>query len=543
LNEPKQALSEAEQAVELVRNSTQPEYRAMSLLELGRAYRAVGRREEAEQALGNSITVVESWRSQIAGGQPNGTNFLELLSSRYRELMSMRAEDGADLEALQIAEKMRARRLLDVIKDGQVDQDRPQSGEEKTREQALAREAARTNAAISKPGATAQDRAAFAKAARDLEAYRTELYTTHSRLRDRRGDSELITADGIQALLPDPGALLVEYAFGEKETFVFTIARGGGKPRVKAVRLNVAEQSLGRRVEEFRKALATRDLSYRTLARELYRDLIGPIEEDLKGRTIVGIVPDGSLWNLPFQALVAGDGKHFIEHAALYYAPSLTVLHETALVHRRIETGLKPLLAVGAGADELPNAAEEVRQLAKLYGPSSVALTGSQATEKRWMEEAGRVRVLHVATHGILNSANPLFSYLQLAKDSSGVEDGMLEAREVLNVSLRADLAVLSACETGRGEFIGGEGMLGMSWAMLTAGTPTVVVSQWKVDSASTTQLMVAFHRVIAVQAGRTGPIRGKAEALRHAALELLQTPKYQHPFYWAGFEMIGDGY
>jgi CHAT domain-containing protein len=82
-----------------------------------------------------------------------------------------------------------------------------------------------------------------------------------------------------------------------------------------------------------------------------------------------------------------------------------------------------------------------------------------------------------------------------------------------------------------------------MSWAVLTAGTRTVVVSQWKVDSASTTQLMLAFHRTIAPEAARPGPIRGKAEALRRAAIELIHTPGYQHPFYWAGFEMLGDGY
>ena len=198
---------------------------------------------------------------------------------------------------------------------------------------------------------------------------------------------------------------------------------------------------------------------------------------------------------------------------------------------------------MGDTSNQLPSAAEEISQLAKLYGPASVALTGPQATEKRWKEDAGRYRVLHVATHGTLNSANPLFSYLQLATDSSAVDDGMLEAREILDLNLRADLVVLSACETGRGEFISGEGVLGMGWAVLTAGTPTVVVSQWKVDSASTTQLMVAFHRTIAAASQRPGPIPGKAEALRKAQLELIQIPKYQHPFYWAGFEMLGDGY
>ena len=99
----------------------------------------------------------------------------------------------------------------------------------------------------------------------------------------------------------------MEYAFGDKETWVFAITRGeGNQPRVRSKKLPLKEEDLNRRVEAFRKALATRDLSYRTLARDLYRDLLGPLEADLKGRTIVGIVPDERcLWNSP----VSGSGS------------------------------------------------------------------------------------------------------------------------------------------------------------------------------------------------------------------------------------------
>jgi CHAT domain-containing protein len=149
---------------------------------------------------------------------------------------------------------------------------------------------------------------------------------------------------------------------------------------------------------------------------------------------------------------------------------------------------------------------------------------------------------LHLATHGVLNANNPLFSYLKLGRGKDGAEDGMLEAREILDLDLRAELAVLSACETARGEFRSGEGVVGLSWALMMVGTPTVVVSQWKVDSASTTQLMLALHRSLhrGLSAARMG---GKAEALRKAALELAANPHYRHPFYWAGFAMLGNGY
>ena len=100
---------------------------------------------------------------------------------------------------------------------------------------------------------------------------------------------------------------------------------------------------------------------------------------------------------------------------------------------------------------------------------------------------------------------------------------------------MHADLAVLSACETGRGRPGAGEGVIGLSWAFFVAGCPTTVVSQWKVESASTTELMLAFHRNL-----RSG--RSKALALQAAALKLLRESRYRHPFYWAGFVVVGDG-
>jgi CHAT domain-containing protein len=99
-------------------------------------------------------------------------------------------------------------------------------------------------------------------------------------------------------------------------------------------------------------------------------------------------------------------------------------------------------------------------------------------------------------------------------------------------------LAVLSACETARGRIGAGEGMIGLSWAMFIAGVPSIVVSQWKIESAGTRDLMVDFHR--ALLSGKNKP--SKADALRQAALKLMRNPQTQHPFYWAGFILVGEG-
>ena len=106
-----------------------------------------------------------------------------------------------------------------------------------------------------------------------------------------------------------------------------------------------------------------------------------------------------------------------------------------------------------------------------------------------------------------------------------------------MNMHLNADLAVLSACETGNGRISPGEGVIGMSWAFFVAGTRSMVVSQWRVNSASTSQLMKNFYQALARQ-----PNRGnKSEALREASVRLLKDARYRHPFYWAGFVLVGN--
>jgi CHAT domain-containing protein len=267
-------------------------------------------------------------------------------------------------------------------------------------------------------------------------------------------------------------------------------------------------------------------------------------------------VPDGVLWNLPFQALQSGPNRYVIEDAAVSYAPSVTVLREA--MRRRTDAQPEPsLLAFGdpatasdpAGTDRssgvspgnltASETANEVRQLAAIYGTSSRVYTGGDAHEDRWKAEAPKYRVVHLATHGVLDNSSPLYSHLVLASPRPGEhEDGLLEAWEIMNVPLQADLVVLSACETAGGRAAPGEGMIGLMWAVFVAGTPSTLVTQWQVESRSSTRLMVAFHQEW--RGGRRGV--SKARALQLAAVQMLRTHGFAHPFYWAGFILAGDG-
>ncbi len=545
LNQPDLALQKGLEALAIARPLNSPSSLWEPLNAVGKAYRKLNRRAEAEASFREAVANIESLRAELAGGEQEGLSFFSGMLAPYQELLALRAESKDTEGALAMAERAKAHQLLDVMARGKTQITQAMSPEEKAREQAHSREAPKWNDALE--GKAKSDPAAvagFEKAAGELEAFRSRLYTAHPELKVGRGKADPLSLAQAARLVPDAGTVLLEFSVTDDAVYLFVLEHASAdKPALSMYQPAVAIKHLAGDIEAFRRQLANRDLDYRTTAEHLYRELLGPVEARLKGKSIVGIIPDGPLWDLPVQALVAPGGKSLLERMAVFYAPSLTALSETVRLTRTAAAPEHTLLAMGPPDGSLPQATAEVRELGKLYGAQSAdVFAGAEATEQRWKASAPHYRILHLATHGVLKGNNPLFSYLKLNRGTDGAEDGMLEAREIADLNLRAELAVLSACETARGEFRSGEGVVGMSWALMMAGTPSVVVSQWKVDSASTTQLMLALHRTL-YRSLSAAPMAGKAEALRKAALEVAADPRYRHPFYWAGFAMLGNGY
>jgi len=189
----------------------------------------------------------------------------------------------------------------------------------------------------------------------------------------------------------------------------------------------------------------------------------------------------------------------------------------------------------------LPDAEKEVNFLGRLYGPgNSRLLIGEQAQEAIVKAEAGKYEVLHFATHAVLDDRNPLYSRIILSRaEGDAHEDGLLEAWEIMKLDLDAELAILSACQTARGRVAAGEGVIGMSWALFVAGSPAAIVSQWKVDSARSAELMIEFHRNLRQKQRDSRLTYTRSESLRQASLKLLHST-YNHPAYWAAFILIG---
>jgi CHAT domain-containing protein len=179
-----------------------------------------------------------------------------------------------------------------------------------------------------------------------------------------------------------------------------------------------------------------------------------------------------------------------------------------------------------------------VQQIASYFGEgSSETFLRDEATEENLKNDGllKKFNYIHFAVHGLIDEGNPDHSSLVLTQGKSAREDGFLQAAEIFSLDLNADLVVLSACQTGLGKLVRGEGIVGLTRAFMYAGAPSVMVSLWSVSDASTAILMGEFYRNLIRNK------QSKTDALRKAQLTLLGDEKYAHPFYWAPFVLFGN--
>jgi CHAT domain-containing protein/uncharacterized protein HemY len=565
---PAEALELARRATALGREMGVPEIQMATSVNAALALRDLHKTEEAYQSFEEAIATVEAMRFQVAGLEHDQQRFFESRVSPYLAMADLLISEKRAADALLYAERAKARVLLDVIQSGRINLDKAMTPAEREQEHTLYTQLVSSNLQLARErkraGASrarlAEIEAGQQKARLAFEDFRKGLYIAHPELRVQRGDAEPLKSQQLAALVPGATGALLEFLVTEDKTWLLVVTNEAGKSDAQAhsYAVNLTRGELTKEIETFRQQLAHRELGFRASSSRLASLLLKPAEAQLRGKSNLIIVPDGDLWDLPFQALLVANNRYLIEQAAITYAPSLTVYREVQSRHHRpVEKTASTLLALGnpqlgsetinrAGnslrnesLSTLPEAEKEVRGLAKLY-PTARVYVGSEATEDRIKAEAGTAAILHFATHGTLNNASPMYSSLALAKGAESHEDGLLEAWELMKLDLKADLAVLSACDTARGRFGAGEGMIGLTWALFVAGVPSTVVSQWKVDSAATSALMLDFHRLL--QAKGKGTSIRKAEVLRQAALQMMKQPGRSHPFYWAGFVLIGDG-
>jgi len=187
---------------------------------------------------------------------------------------------------------------------------------------------------------------------------------------------------------------------------------------------------------------------------------------------------------------------------------------------------------------------EEVEGIASLYPQDSLEIyPAHEATEEKFQnEKISQYEVVHFATHALIDEEVPRRSGIVLTSETNGQSDGVLQMHEIWNLNLNTKLVVLSACETGLGKLVSGEGMVSLMRAFFYAGTKGVVVSLWNVDDHSTAELMKAFY--VHMKSGKS-----PAESLRRAKLDMIQGARsgssyaaYEEPYYWGPFILIGPG-
>lgn len=335
----------------------------------------------------------------------------------------------------------------------------------------------------------------------------------------------------IQTRLPEQ-AQLVQYAVLPDRLAIWVVS----KTRFELVEKPITAAELEKKIDAYQSSIVGKEpgAGVKQAAKELYELLI---PTGLDGEKQICVVPDKSLHQLAFASLVSPTGKYLLEDFALFYAPSASVLVLATENARRKERVVdESLLSIGnpdfdregnLNLSDLHDAEAEAKTVAGDY-KESLELLGSEATKEKFLRNFAGAQVVHFAGHFVANRQSPGNSKLLFA-------GGDLRSSELGAYKLpKAKLVVLSACETGFERYDKSEGAIGIARTFLAMGAPVVVASQWKVDSETTRDLMIAFHH------NRKEKQMTSAESLRRAQLEVFSSDKTNAPFYWAAFSLFG---
>ncbi|HYJ89376.1 MAG TPA: CHAT domain-containing protein [Pyrinomonadaceae bacterium] len=548
-----------------------------------RAYVQSAQRDKAREHYLKAIDLIEKVRAGL-GGDEAKAGFLQDKIEIYKEhialLLDLHRLDGKShhgTDAFHYNERARARAFFDRLAETKIDPEQDIAPDLLKQKRELHTRINKLTAQLIKERSSEtsrQDQVLIGTLKERLDQADKELsdWLRELRRRNPRYASlqypEPVTLAATQRLLDDQ-TILLSYSLAEPASFLFVITNNNFQ-----VKRLPSETLLNKRVQDLLAAITNKNNPaterYRLEAIRLSQDLL-PDGRLLAGKKALVIVADGALHRLPFEVLfrpgtsASGDLRrwpYLIQKFAVSYVPSASVLAE--LQNQAREMAPKGFIAFGdplydhsanatlrltnAGdrlnLQRLPYSRTEIDGIARLFPKDDYDLFfGAEASEEN-VKAPGRLsryRMVHFSTHGYVNEARPRFSGLLLSLPTSESpsairnlqsEDGVLSAYEIFDLKLKADLVVLSACETGLGKEIRGEGLMSLMRAFMYAGTPSVLVSLWNVNDETAADLMIRFYRHLKTPGTR------KNEALRLAQLETIEDNGFA--FFWAPFVLIG---
>ena len=512
-------------------------------------------------------------------------------------LHQQRPTEGFAAAALQVSEKSRARSLLELLREARAELregvDPSLIQREGVLRQSIADKAEQQTRLLSGKPSEEQKLAA----SKEIEALTTEYDQIQTRIRQTSPryaalvQPSPLNVEAIQKQLLDENTLLLEYALGEQKSFVWAVTPDSVKSFELPGRATIEQEAKrfyqlltehgvsipNETLAQRKQRLDQAELDFPQSAANLSRMLLQPLAAELKQKRLV-IVADGVLQYLPFSALTLSDGGRplIVDHeiVTLPSASVLAVLREefgqrkpaskllavladpvfstndsrfaqgtktaepanhsssTDVQRSATESGLKGLV-------RLRFSRQEAEEIARLAGDKRnlKALDFSASRSLVTKANLADYRIVHFATHGLINNQNPDLSgvVLSLVDEQGRPQNGFLRLYDIYNLKLDADLVVLSACQTALGKEVKGEGLVGLTRGFMYAGSPRVVASLWRIDDRATADIMKRFYEAMLKDGMRP------AAALRAAQISMSQDKRWHSPHYWAAFTLQGE--
>ncbi len=517
---------------------------------LGQLFEAEGNTSAAVSSYLEAIEVIREIYNKLAAGNTR-REYLKDSDDVYARLVRLLLKQGKTREALERLEESHGKDVLDLLGDALNSQPRQWSVESREKIRRFRKELYELDIRDKSSESTGDKRGAATREMREqVRADRQRAKAgLEKALQEARASTQVAAESSIRKtsreLLDGKShacATLIDHAtvatviFQTRRDPCWAFVLGGGSSI--AVPLNVSGAKIRAAAAKFRRAVVESEEDWKDKSAALAKLIWQPLTEPLKGKTQILLIPDGGLWYVPFAALIDTDEKPLIANRTIGIC---STVHLAARLLAAATGKAKPssqqpgkILILADPDGSLPHARTEgsdIEALAKAGGWQAETRVGSEATEiwfKRMTESTERGS-LHFATHGILDSAGPLFSYL-LAGPGEG-EDGRLEVLEIANeLDLRRfSPAVLSACNTAMGSISGGNEMICLQQAFHDAGVPDILASLWEVSDESTARLMKTFYTKLF---GGT-PV---SQALTEAIRPMTNEP----PSHWAAFQLYG---